>query len=72
MRSCLARDSLFADHISAVHLSQTLSDLLSLLINGDDHLFSVGSELYASIVPYFCLLVCLSLCHDCISIFVYP
>ena len=41
----LSRDSLFADHISAVHLSRPLTTILPLLTNRDDHLFSVGSEL---------------------------
>ena len=41
----LSRDSLFAHHISTVHLSLPLSSILTLLVNCDDHLFSVGSEL---------------------------
>ena len=43
--------STFADHITTEHLSTSLSDLLFLLTNGDDNIFSVGSELkrlYAS------------------------
>lgn len=41
----LSRDALFADHVSVVHLSQPLSDFISLLITGDIQLFSVVSEL---------------------------
>lgn len=41
----LPRDSVFADHISVVHLSRSLPNILSLLTTYDDHLFSVGSEL---------------------------
>ena len=41
----LSRDDIFADHVSSVHLSKSLPDLISLLINGDAHIFLLGSEL---------------------------
>ena len=47
----LARESLFANHVATAHLSRSLQDMLDPLVNCDDRLFSVGSELkrlYAS------------------------
>ena len=41
----------FAEHVATVHLSQPLANIVSLLEEGDDELFSVGAKikaLYAS------------------------
>ena len=47
----LSRDSVFAHHISAAHLSQTYFDLLSFLINGDDHLCFLWDQNWNASMP---------------------
>ena len=42
----LTRDSIFAEHISTIHLSQPISHLISILENADEeHIFQLGSRL---------------------------
>ena len=42
----LTRDSIFAEHISTIHLSQPISRLISILENADEeYIFQLGSRL---------------------------
>ena len=60
--SKLQRDSVFADHIALRHLAKPLNDILPFLIDGDDDLFFVGTELkrlYASYCSTTLVIACI-------------
>lgn len=61
--SKLQRDSVFAHHIAFRHLAKPLNYILPLLIDGDDNLLSVGTELkrlYASSCSTTLVIACIS------------
>ena len=69
VRSCphcntlIARESIFGKHIFSAHLSRSLADVISLLEEGDQEIFHIGSELktlysYTSVISDITYLPC--------------